>query len=220
MKKLVMLLSLGLILISCAAGKQNKARLQALDVEHFKKTMTIKDDELEINVEFNTQKGFHVELGAGVQFLAGMAAGLASESGRGATMGTDYFLRAYLNKQTGQKIYQVCSSIKYSDNNWRFYDTANFGKPLRSVKTDNVGSDVKCSGKGRSCTYTEDIIFQVPEDELLRAISKYDPNSPEIQLWSFKLKAQSGNDQKSNIALQEIVALLEIVKNYQPVNTQ
>ena len=137
-----MLLSLGLILISCATAKQNKERLQALDVEHFKKTMTIKDDELEINVEFNTQKGFHVEPGAAGEFLIGMRAGLASEGGRDAIMDTDYFLRAFLNKQTGQKIYQVCSFVKYSANNWRFYEKANFGKPLRSVKTDKVGSDV------------------------------------------------------------------------------
>ena len=94
----------------------------------------------------------------------------------------------------------------------------NYGKPLRTQETITISSDVDCTASRYSgCTYFEHFAFEVDESELRRIQNEATPTDFKTKAWIFKVKTKSGNDFKEGLSLAEIVALLEVMDTYQPV---
>ena len=131
----------------------------------------------------------------------------------------DNFLRAFVDKKTGETRYQVYNVIYYKSSSWRFYYQANYETPNgpKTCQLTIISHDVDCTGsKYGGCTYNEHVAFLV-EEELLRTIAeKYKTSwQPGIKAaWRYKLKAKAGSDYQDGILPAEIVGLLERVDEY------
>ena len=199
--------------------QQAEQKELSLDVEHFKRTMTVEDDPFEVVATFSTREG--------TQFVRDAFRYLRSKEDGGDITGivplalhSELFLRGFYNKESGKKTYQVYMVMSYRDSGWRSYDRVAFGKPLQSAELSKIGSDVDCSGNYMDgCIYKEHVVFNVPEQEFRQVVSLYDPDGEELW-WEFKVKAHSGHSVVLARPLSEIVALLETMDNYAPIPTR
>lgn len=202
--RIICLLLTSVVMLSgCLTGPTKLEDALALDINHFKSTMNIKDDEFEPIVVFSTLKGLQ-----GKQGLLGV-------------VGTDEFLRGFLDKRTGQKSYQVYVNFRHRAGQWLFPYQANYGRPLMTTKVDRIGSDVDCTGSRYSgCSYRETIVFSVPEKEFRRVQENATPADFKTKAWKFKVKTKAGEDYLSAILLPEVIALMDAMDEYQPVQMQ
>jgi hypothetical protein len=166
----------------------------SLKKEHFKDTATIKDDSLSTIAEITTTKGFPKKLEqAGVVY-------------------NDNFLRAFINKKTGQTTIQVYQVIYYTGHGWNFFQTVNYETPNgpESCTVNVIKRDFDCH-RG-VCLYEEHIGFDVDE-KLLRVIAAcYQPGQSSV--WKFKLNAKSGNEYYDSMMYAEIAGFLECIDEY------
>lgn len=175
---------------SPAGAAQQK--LFALTPEHFAVKVRTKDDALETKASFDTREGWREQP-------------------------SDVFLRAYVDKQTGEVEYQLYASVS-TRGDWQFYDRINYQAPDRTVqegKLIRVGSDVSCGAVryGGRCTVYEDGIFIVDESLLRTLAGLYAPGR-EVA-WQFKLKGRyQDGDYLNGIAPAEAAGLLAVVDRY------
>lgn len=204
-KVFLLILSISVI-YGCASQMQGESQTKqalSLDVSHFRRTIKIKDGPLENLVVFSTQSGFQEKRG-----LLGI-------------VWNDQFIRGFLEKKSGKKYYQVYVYLMHQSKGWLYPYQANFGKPLMTARTKSIDSDVSCSGSRYSgCTYVEQFGFVVPERELRRIQNNATPNDMKNKAWVFKVKTKSGRDYRGIIFLAEIIALLETMDAYRPIQTQ
>ncbi len=129
MKHLIIILFI-LTVTGCATNSR-EAQIQTainLTPEHFKNTATLKDDSLDTIATITTVNGFQ------------------EKRGLLSIVWDDNFLRAHINKKTGQTSFQVYQSIYYQGSGWNFYQTANFETPSgpKSVSATIINRDVDC----------------------------------------------------------------------------
>jgi hypothetical protein len=168
--------------------------LLSLTMEHFRDTATIKDDPQDAKATISTEKGF------------------VEHSGPMRMVWHDEFLSAVIDKQTGQKSFQVHEEITYSGS-WRFYGTANYqtANGPRSVPATQTGKEMANCAIG-DCMYTERIAFPVEEELLRQLAAAYVPAKPVI--WPYKVVAKSGPADAGGLSNAEIAGLLVKVDEY------
>lgn len=204
MKKYSMFLMV-IFMSGCAAHYQqlNKEKFFSLDKQHFKNTITIKDDEFEPTVVITTAKGFSEKYG-----LLGI-------------VWNDAFLRGFINKNTGDKSIQVYVIKNHQGDGWLFPYQVNYGKPLRTQEVIKIDSDVDCTGSTYTgCTYFEHFAFDVDESELRRIQNESTEEDFKTKAWLFKVKCKSGEDYMEGLPLPEIIAFLEVMDSYKPVKAR
>ena len=168
--------------------------LLSLTPEHFRDTATIADDSPDAKAIISTEKGYVEHTGPLGMVLH------------------DEFLSAVIDKQTGQKTFEVHEEVTYSGK-WRFYQTANYQSPNgpRSVAATQISKEAANCAVG-DCLYTERVAFAVDEELLRQLASLYVPAKPVI--WPFNVVAKSGPAFRSGLSNAEITGLLEKVDEY------
>jgi len=187
------------VVAGCSTTQQQMDQALSLDVDHFKQTMQVRDDQLETVVVFSTQDGFVQKHG-----LLGI-------------VWSDSFLRGYIDKRTGEKTYQCYVAMRHTMGDWARPYQANYGKPLRTQDVRKVDSDVDCSGSDLygSCKYEEHVVFEIHPDEVLRIWMEVTPDDFKVKVWRFRIKNQGTEDYDDGILLPEMLALVEVMNEYQ-----
>ena len=194
-----LLLLLGLNSCGVATSRESQARAALnLSRSHFKYSVTIKDGPLDTVITFSTINGVKERRG-----LLGI-------------VWDDNFLRAFIDKKSGTKTFQVYNSIYYGGR-WKFFTQANYETPdgpksttLTIIDRRVVDcSDVRLTG---GCNFNEHVAFLVDE-KLLRWIGEADTVGQPIG-WRYKLSARSGDDYQDGLLPAEIGGLLDRMDEY------
>lgn len=182
-----------IVSIAIAAAVSGPAMAQKkpappMTADQVKALVELKDDSLETTASFNT-------LAAKKQYT------WSAPEAQG-------FLRANLNKRTGEVAYQVYSVVRYG-REWRFYNRANFdaGKGPEQVELISISRDVASCRYG--CTYSEHVAFMLTEDQA-RSIAAL----PVEAKWKYRLKSKAGVDSDVELEPGEFGGLLAAVDDY------
>lgn len=196
--RVLTVLAMVLLLAGCFPSPQSElARLRALSDTHFRNTVTVQDDALDLVAVFTTANGF--------QFNVKPHDGIIS---------ADEFLRAIVNKQNGGRTFQLYLTINYPFDGWRLYNAASYETPNgpRQAQVLLVNRSKDCariSGGGRQCFYTEEAVFAIDES-LVRALAdRYGSGDPIEQSWHYKFTARSGDQFSGFVVPAEAKGLLE-----------
>lgn len=183
--------------------QQQLAAARALPPEHFANSVTIKDDALETKAMFSTDKGFAEKRGV---------LGIVSE---------DQFLRAFIDKRTGARTYQVYVVLGYKSDIWREPFQANLGTPLTSAIVTRLRRESDCRQKKTSgCIRVEHVAFELPEAEFRRVIETATPTDMRTKMWVFRLKTRDGKDYNGEIPLAEFHGLKAAMDAHKVVASQ
>lgn len=175
---------------------KDRTRMLKLTAEHFAKSATLKDDDLETIATIDTERGFRTP--AGLFDIAG----------------SDIFLRAHITKATGAVTYQAYEASWYTATQFRDYHSANF-EAVEGVGTATLTKISARLGEcgphseAIGCVRIEHSAFTVSET-LLRQIAM----RPADKFWRIKFRAQAGSDWEENIAPAEVAGLLAAVDAY------
>jgi hypothetical protein len=182
-------LALGILLV-CATNtvRAEEPPLASLTMEHFRDTATVADDPVAGTTTITTEKGF------------------VSRKGVLRSVSSDEFLKGVVNNKTGQKSFQVDTSVSYYGR-WRTYATANYqaADGPRSVSTMQLGRDIGTCAVG-NCLYTEHVAFTVDEGLLRQLAAGYVPGNP--ALWHYKLIPKLGTEYSGELSSAEIAGFL------------
>ena len=121
----------------------------------------------------------------------------------------DSFLRAWVNKTTGQAAYQLYASVYYYGD-WAFLTTANYvdADGPHQKELNIIGRKVgSCSRYTRSCALYEDVGLDLTEDQLKFAASREGA-------FRFRLNAKNGQSTEGVINAREASLLLKEVEAY------
>jgi hypothetical protein len=162
--------------------------LASLPMEHFRDTATVADDPIAGTTTITTEKGY------------------VSHKGILRSVSSDEFLRGVINKKTGQKSFQVDTSISYYGR-WRTYGTFTYQAldGPRSSSTMQLGRDIGTCAVG-NCLYTEHVAFSVDEALLRQLAAGYVPGNPAI--WHYTLIPKLGPDYSGELSSAEIAGFL------------
>jgi hypothetical protein len=176
----------GLFGIKIAYAKDSE--LLSLTMEHFRDSATVADDPIGGVTTISTEKGF------------------VEHKGPMRMVWNDEFLKAAIDKKTGQKSFQIYAWIIYSGS-MRSYETASYqgANGSRSVPVTRISKEVANCATG-DCTYTERIAFPVDEELLRRLAAGRVPGKPD--LWSFNLIPTSGANYAGRLSNAEIAGVL------------
>lgn len=175
-----------------AADKQLE-RLFAMTVDDFAEAASIKDDEMEAVAEIDTEKGFKYKSGIFGSVVA------------------DGFVRAFVNKVTGQVKYQIYYYINNDGPSWLFINYANVmgANGLEAIDTINIGRDVSCTRYG--CNKLEQIAIPVGEQDMRWAANRVSEKGKGLAV---RLKTQVGRDLDFTIVAAEVAGLMKVVEKY------
>ena len=180
------------ILAGCSINPTPLEQLQrdmALPVDHFRKTMTVKDDAFDRIAILTTKRGAHVKRLIGQKNWS------------------DQFLRGFIDKKTGKHRYQVYVSMVHEGWHWRQPYRANFGSPLASAETERIFRDKNCYGKKNvPCLRLEEVGFALPVEELNRVALGARAADLTRKVWQFKIKMKNGEDYIGAMPLAEMIA--------------
>jgi hypothetical protein len=182
---LATLIILGIIANTASA---KNPPLLSLTMEHFRDTATAKDDKAEGTTTITTEKGYVVR------------------TGPMKMVWNDEYLKAVIDRNTGQKSFQVIAMTIYSGNR-RFYQTADYqwvGGP-KSVPATQIRTQREACAVG-DCVYTELIGFAVDEADLRQIAAGNVPGKPTIL--TFKITAKPGPDYSGGLSSAEIAGFL------------
>lgn len=188
-----------LILAAAACATKDAQTRKAVNLSkgHFSDTATVKDDYLDTIATITTVNG------------------LTQKHGLMSMVWDDNFLRAFIDKRTGETSFQLYQVIYYTGGGWNFYQTANYETPSgpQSKPATVIHRDVDCSGSRYSgCTYVEHVAFDV-EQSVLRAVAA-DYMAGRRAGWGFKFSARSGGSYNERMLSAEIAGLLDAVDAY------
>jgi hypothetical protein len=170
--------------------------LLSLTMEHFRDTATLKDDALDTTATITTEPGY-IDRGS---FF------------RPASY--DEFFRVLIDKRTGVRIFQVYEWITYSDNSWRFYETANYqtSNGPNSVPVTKIAANLVGCTANLGCTYTEHVAFTVDEKLLRQLAATYAPDHNTV--WLYKFVAKDSSEFEDGFTTAEIAGVLAKVDAY------
>jgi hypothetical protein len=183
----------------CATLSQEAQVKEALNLpkEHFANTVSIKDGSLDTIATLTTVNGFQEKRG-----MLGI-------------VWDDNFLRAFVNKSTGAKSFQVYQVIHYTGRGWHFYQSVNYetANGPKSKPVTVINRDVNCANSRYSgCSYTEHVAFDVDEEFLRDVAGRYVPGEPRV--WGFKFNSRAGVDHTDGMLPAEIAGFLDRVDMY------
>ncbi len=188
-------------LSGCESTEQQTQNALTLTPEHFKSTAIVEDDDLEVTAIISTEKGSKRRQGL-LHFVY-----------------EDNFLRAYIDKETGEVTYQVYQSIYYQASDWRFYLKANYETPdgLESANAELLKAPIAhgfdCPGHTSTvCTYNEHVGFSVDRELLDSIASTYEENKS--VKWNFKFIPRDGEEFHDGLLIAEVVGFLQAVDAY------
>ncbi len=193
-----------LALAGCSNGLQEQQESFATSVveqpPESAKAVTVKDDTQDKAAIFSTEK-------------------VSQE--RRSPDGTDtqrQYLRAFLDKATGTRRYQVVVSMTYKSDRWRDPYQATFGTPLATHPTSRVSRKNNClATRPYGCHRIEQVTFELPESEFVRVVTKPSPEEVQSTKWTFKLKNRDGQDYAGELPLDEFAGLQSAMNAHKPV---
>lgn len=178
--------------------KQVRALLAMTPSDHQAK-VTLEDDDMEMTANLHTLNSFQEKHG-----LLGI-------------VWNDIFLRAFVDKKTGETSYQVYFTYRGNAQTWPRLNQVNYEGPsgLQNANLDRIASDVDCTGSRYiGCTYTEVVGFDAPEPFLREIASKYQTDQLSGGAWKMRFKGQSGLDVDEVLLSAEVSGLLMAVDQY------
>ena len=199
LRSLILLLAL-FGLSACETTEQRTQNAGTLTPEHFKSTAVVVDD-------------------IGGTALVTTKSGFQRKQGVLRMVYDDNFLRAIIDKKTGDVTYQVYQSIFYQASDWRFYRKANYETPdgLESVDAKYLrpplAHNFDCPDHASSvCAYNEHVGFSVDRELLERIASTYEPDKS--VKWRFSFIPRFGDEFNDGLLVAEIVGFLQAVDLY------
>lgn len=174
-------------------------QLIAMSPDDHAAKVVIEDDELETSARLLTLNSFQAKRG-----------GLLRRNW------SDIFLRAFVDKSSGEARIQAYFTLDLLYNGWPRLERANYLGPdgVESVEVTKIGSDVDCSSTRLygGCFYQEIVAFPI-EERLARSLAAdYVPNGQ--NWWRVRFKGQSGLDLDMRIMPAEFAGLLMRVDQY------
>ena len=185
-------------LSACETTEQRTQNAGTLTPEHFNITAIVVDDDSGDTALISTKSGFQQKQG-----LLRMVY-------------DDNFLRAIIDKKTGNVTYQVYQSIYYQASDWRFYRKVNYETPDGPESVDAkflrppLAHNFDCPDHTSSvCAYNENVGFSVDRELLESQVRMYEPNKS--VKWRFKFIPRVGDDYSDGILVAEVVGFLQAV---------
>ncbi len=172
--------------LSVAAVHARESDLLSLSADHFSQTATVQDNTAQGTIIVSTEKGF------------------VERHGPLRTVWDDEYLRAVLNKNTGQKSFAVEVSFTYTGAH-RDYKSAVFtenGESRTIAVAEHRSESVNCPTG--DCTVTEYLDFPVDES-MLRVLAA---GSAQPALWTFKIVGPPRKDYQGGLSTAEIAGFL------------
>lgn len=193
--------ALGLASSPVSAGSKAEkalAKFYAMSDAEAASKVGLKDDQLEAIATFSTEPLLQVRQG-----LLGL-------------VNQDSYLRAFVNKQSGDVSYQIVAYYRHGGD-WAHLRSANyqtFSGQLRTVEVVNLGTDVSCSGYA-GCTYFEAAGFTIDPDAFAEEVQNADATASGGQRSGmlFKIKGVAG-ELPDAIPGKEFRALDSAVRSY------
>lgn len=186
--------SIGIIALAGCAPPPLKT--SDLTEDHFRRTATVTDGDLETAAIISTLYGWQPN----PNLLVGRV--------------SDTYLRAFIDKKSGATQFQVYTWIRYPGD-WRDYRQSNYqtADGLKVAAVTNLGQvNVDCSLRAVGCVYLDQLGFTITESDLRKLRSTYSATPSFI--WRYKLKARNGPDYDGEITVAEIGGLLARVDQY------
>ena len=152
--------------------------------------LSVKDDDLETEIKIDTK---------GTRILW--------------TVDKDYsdisFIRVWINKTTGKRLFQIYSHVDYEGPDWRFFSTVNYQTPTgpQSAALTKIAS--RPYHFYNKLQLSEDVGFEIPEALLRELAGKYIDGSDAT--FDFRLFAKAGKNKDFSIPMFEIAGLLSKV---------
>lgn len=118
------------------------------------------------------------------------------------------FIRAWLDKKTGAKTFQIYVVTKYSSESGFYgYNKATLETDAgpESAAVNQIDKDVKCSAKD-TCDYAETLGFEISEALLQTSVKKYE--SKPNDAWRFRIHSRAGRALTLSIPVAEIAGLM------------
>lgn len=169
-------------------------RLLAMTPADYAEKTTVDGDDLDTVISFSTHEGFQEKRG-----LLGI-------------VWSDVFLRAFADKQSDERAFQVYAQIVTQGSEWPRIRSANYETPdgPKRVDVDNIHSDVSCSGGSYGgCTYYETVTFTIDREFLELIGSSYEPGGRNA--WRMRFNSQTGQDVDLFVMPAEAAGLLQKV---------
>ncbi len=199
--KILVSLAALIALSGCVTTEQRTQNALALTPEHFKRTAVLEDGDQKVTAMITTRSGYQRKL-ALLPFVM-----------------DDNFLRAIIDKKTGNVTYQVYQSIYYQASDWRFYRKASYEAPDGPKSVDAkllkapLAHSFDCPGHTSSvCSYNEQVGFSVDRELLDSIASTYEPN--QSTKWHFKFIPRDGDVFQDGLLVAEVVGFLQAVDSY------
>ncbi len=128
------------------------------------------------------------------------------------TIGSDEFLRAFLDRRTGEVRFQMYLKVTYTGLDWRYFQSGTYMLPtgLHLASFVVMGRKPYCAYG--MCSYIEEVGFILPEAHLRELAALYRPGVPTTM--RFKLFAKSGESWSDDISAAEAAGLLDAVDRY------
>jgi len=200
LRSLILLLAL-FGLSACETTEQRTQNAGTLTPEHFNITAIVVDDDSGDTALISTKSGFQQKQG-----LLRMVY-------------DDNFLRAIIDKKTGNVTYQVYQSIYYQASDWRFYRKVNYETPDGPESVDAkflrppLAHNFDCPDHTSSvCAYNENVGFSVDRELLDRIASTYEPDKS--VKWRFSFIPRVGDEFNDGLLVAEIIGFLQAVDSY------
>lgn len=178
--------------------EKRSKKLSQLSPEHFANTATVNDSDLETKATISTQNGFHWR------------------GGFSSRVRSDNFLRAFVDKQSGEALWQLYQTIEYTGE-WRRFTSVNIKLPSGLVRREIsiIESKVETCAYG-TCIYRETLGFDLSHEEL-EALIFSSSEAPHTS-FRFKFSSQNGLDWTDDISVAEIEGALLAVERYRTQN--
>ena len=174
-------------LSTAGAAAAREPDLLSLSADHFSQTATVLENASQGTITVTTEKGF------------------VERHGLMRTVWDDEYLRAVLNKNTGQKNFAVEVSFTYTGAHRDYLnaifieDDASRSVPIAEHRSESVNCPTG------ECTVTEYVSFPMDE-RMLRALAA--GKSGRAQLWSFKIAGPPKKEYQGALSSAEIAGFL------------
>jgi hypothetical protein len=112
-----------------------------------------------------------------------------------------FFIRSWIDKESGNVIHQIYVFYSYSGQNWRFYQRAN-SQEAQPLELTEIDRDVNCYQYG--CTYYETLGVMIADEYLRNHLNGF----------SIKISARSGHSFIIEVTPEQIKSQLIKIQEY------
>lgn len=177
---------------------------QSLNKQHFKETVTINEFAAEKVIIFSTIYGFQ------------------HRQSHQQVVGDDNFLRGFLDRQSGKKVFQVYNVIYYaqpgSQFSWKQFKQARYqtkvGQETVAVKVIKKQEDCSALSLYGQCLYSEHVIFELDDNQVKELLEFYSNPATNNPVWPYELFPTLGASYPDKLLLAEIAGLVAKMDEY------